>query len=86
MTQPITTFTGQAIYLDTMIPYALLRNIDSDRVKKLFNRLQVGELEAFTSALTFDVTVHSPGDLTGFYQSNIYPTGPKKPVRSWEGE
>jgi predicted nucleic acid-binding protein len=54
MIQPISAFTGQILYLDTMIPYALLRNIDANSVKSLFSRLQTGELEAFTSVLTFD--------------------------------
>ncbi len=54
MTQPVSVFDGQAVYLDTMIPYALLRNIDADAVKKLFYRLQAGGIQAFTSVLTFD--------------------------------
>lgn len=54
MTQPVTAFNGQTIYLDTMIPYALLRNIDSQAAKNLFQRLQDGEFRAFTSVLTFD--------------------------------
>ncbi len=54
MIQPVSVFNGQAIYLDTMIPYALLRNIEADAAKKLFYRLQAGEIQAFTSVLTFD--------------------------------
>jgi hypothetical protein len=30
MSQPLTAFTGTALYLDTMIPYALLRGIDPE--------------------------------------------------------
>jgi hypothetical protein len=54
MIQPVATFRGQILYLDTMIPYALLRNIDAASVKNLFHRLQQGEFQAFTSVLTFD--------------------------------
>lgn len=54
MSQPIATFTGNTVYLDTMIPYALLRNIEATAVKALFERIYAGELQAFTSVLTFD--------------------------------
>lgn len=54
MIQPITDFRGQVIYLDTMIPYALFRNIETTVVKGLFSRLQAGDFQAFTSVLTFD--------------------------------
>jgi len=54
MSQPIATFTGDVVYLDTMIPYALLRNIEVTAVKALFQRIHAGELQAFTSVLTFD--------------------------------
>jgi predicted nucleic acid-binding protein len=54
MTQPIAAFIGDAIYLDTMIPYALLRNIEATAVKALFQRIYAGELQAYTSVLTFD--------------------------------
>ncbi len=54
MTQPISVFSEQALYLDTMIPYALLRNIEADAVKSLFQRLQAGGFQAYTSVLTFD--------------------------------
>jgi len=37
-----------------MVPYALLRNIESQAVQSLFQRLQGGEFQAFTSVLTFD--------------------------------
>jgi hypothetical protein len=39
MSQPIAAFTGNTVYLDTMIPYALLRNIDATAVKALFQRI-----------------------------------------------
>ena len=54
MTQPVAAFNGQTLYLDTMILYALLRNIDPQAAKNLFQRLQAGEFRAFTSVLTFD--------------------------------
>ena len=55
MSQAIADFTEDAVYLDTMmIPYALLRNIDTTTVVPLFNRIQTGKLQAFTSVLTFD--------------------------------
>jgi len=54
MTQPIADFREQVVYLDTMIPYALFRNIETNAVKGLFHRLQSGDFQAFTSVLTFD--------------------------------
>jgi predicted nucleic acid-binding protein len=54
MSQPVATFEGDAVYLDTMVPYALLRNIEGPAVKTLFQRIFTGELPAFTSVLTFD--------------------------------
>jgi predicted nucleic acid-binding protein len=53
MTNPLANFSEEAIYLDTMVPYALLRGIDP-ATKTFFQRLEVGEFQAFTSALTFD--------------------------------
>ncbi len=53
MSQPLTYFTGTALYLDTMIPYALLRGLDPT-AQALFTRIQAGEILAYTSALTFD--------------------------------
>jgi predicted nucleic acid-binding protein len=54
MSQAVATFKGDMVYLDTMIPYALLRNIEIAAVKALFQRIHTGELQAFTSVLTFD--------------------------------
>lgn len=54
MSQPVAAFEGSVVYLDTMVPYALLRNIDGPPVKALFQRILTGELLAFTSVLTFD--------------------------------
>ncbi len=53
MSQPLAYFSGNSLYLDTMIPYALLRGIDPI-VQNLFTRIQRGEILAYTSVLTFD--------------------------------
>ena len=53
MSEPLTNFTGTTLYLDTMIPYALLRGIDPV-ARTLFERIEAGELRAYTSVLTFD--------------------------------
>ena len=53
MTTPLSAFTGAAIYLDTMMPYMLLRGVDST-VKHFFERIERGGLSAYTSILTFD--------------------------------
>ena len=53
MTAPLNTFNGTLIYLDTMLPYALLRGIDP-AAKTFFERIAQGTLRAYTSALTFD--------------------------------
>jgi predicted nucleic acid-binding protein len=54
MSRPFSAFTGESAYLDTMIFYALVRNIDIDVVKPLFRQIREGKWQAFTSALTFD--------------------------------
>lgn len=53
MSEPLTSFRGTAPYLDTMIPYALLRGLDP-AARDLFARIEAGELQAYTSVLTFD--------------------------------
>lgn len=53
MSKRIEDFAGRTIYLDTMIPYALLRGLDTT-VQTLFTRIRSGELIAYTSVLTFD--------------------------------
>jgi len=53
VSQSLAQFTGASLYLDTMIPYALLRGLDP-AAQALFTRIQAGELVAYTSALTFD--------------------------------
>lgn len=53
MTLQLREFRESIIYLDTMLPYALLRGID-DETKLFFERIEGGEIQAYTSALTFD--------------------------------
>ncbi len=53
MADPLSAFTGNSIYLDTMLPYSLLRGVD-EAIKTLFQRIERGELRAYTSVLTFD--------------------------------
>jgi len=53
MIRPVGEFTDTALYLDTMVPYALLRGIDP-AARVLFARLQACEFVAYTSVLTFD--------------------------------
>ncbi len=53
MSRHIADFSGDFVYLDTMIPYALLRGINPE-AKSVFDRIQKGELKAYTSVLTFD--------------------------------
>jgi predicted nucleic acid-binding protein len=57
MSDPLSAFTGTALYLDTMIPYALLRGIDP-AAQVLFTRIEGGELRAYTSVLTFDELIY----------------------------
>ena len=52
MADALNSFNGDAIYLDTMVPYMLLRGIDV--AAPFFERLERGELRVFTSVLTFD--------------------------------
>lgn len=54
MSHPISEFKDEKLYLDTMILYALLRNIDPDVVKPFFQHIRHGNYHAFTSVLTFD--------------------------------
>jgi len=53
MSLTLDCFTGAAVYLDTMLPYALLRGVEP-AAKALFERIEQGALTAYTSALTFD--------------------------------
>jgi predicted nucleic acid-binding protein len=53
MSQPLSAFSGDTLYLDTTILYALLRGIEPG-AQTLFTRIETGELRASTSVLTFD--------------------------------
>ncbi len=53
MTAPLNTFNGSAIYLDTMLPYALLRGMDP-LAKNFFERIAPCAMRAYTSVLTID--------------------------------
>lgn len=53
MSPTLDCFAGTALYIDTMLPYALLRGI-TPAAKVFFERIEQGALTAYTSALTFD--------------------------------
>jgi len=53
MSKLLTSFAGSTLYLDTMIPYALLRGLDP-AARDLFARIEAAELQAYTSVLAFD--------------------------------
>ncbi|MGQ9586084.1 MAG: type II toxin-antitoxin system VapC family toxin [Anaerolineae bacterium] len=53
MSEPLTAFSGDTLYLDTTVLYALLRGIEPG-ARSLFARIETGELRAYTSVLTFD--------------------------------
>jgi hypothetical protein len=53
MSQPLSTFSGTTLYLDTTTFYALLRSI-TPSVQGLFDAIERGRYQAFTSVLTFD--------------------------------
>lgn len=53
MSEPISHFVGDALYLDTMVFYGLLRS-QNHSVEELFQRIENDELQAHTSVLTFD--------------------------------
>jgi predicted nucleic acid-binding protein len=82
MSKPLTEFTGNALYLDTMIPYALLRGIEP-AAHTLFARIQVGELRAYTSVLTFDELVYRM--LLALIQDH-YGASPLERLRSEEAQ
>src|SRR5512137_3025919 len=53
MSEPLSAFSGDTLYLDTTVLYALLRGIEP-AAQILFARIERGELRAYTSVLTFD--------------------------------
>lgn len=52
MATALNSFTGNVIYIDTMLPYMLLRG--AAEAQSFFERLERGEVLAYTSVLTFD--------------------------------
>ena len=80
VTQSLDNFSQDTIYMDTMIPYALLRAIDP-AVKPFFQKLEAGEFQAFTSALTFDELAYRL--LLGLIKDN-YPGSPLDHLRDNE--
>jgi uncharacterized protein len=54
MSQSVTQFRDKQLYLDTMVFYALLRNIDKKPTEAVFRRIERGDWQAYTSVLTFD--------------------------------
>jgi predicted nucleic acid-binding protein len=53
MSLQLADFTGDVIYLDTMLPYALFRGM-TPIVAAFFARIESGAVIAYTSVLTFD--------------------------------
>ena len=53
MSESWLAFSGTELYLDTMVPYSLLRRLDLS-AQELFSCVQAGEVLAYTSVLTFD--------------------------------
>ena len=53
MSEPLSRFTGSTLYLDTMVFYVLLRDSEPG-ASDLFIRIADGQLQAYTSVLTFD--------------------------------
>lgn len=53
MAMQLSDFDGERVYLDTMLPYLLLRKASAE-VRGFFDRLEKGEFIAFTSVLMFD--------------------------------
>ena len=53
MSISVREFVGNALYLDTMVFYGLLRGLDFS-ARTLFSQIQSGRITAYTSVLTFD--------------------------------
>ncbi len=53
MSKSLEEFTGTTLYLDTSIFYALVRKIEP-AARKLFIRVKNGEIQAYTSVMTFE--------------------------------
>lgn len=53
MSESVSRFVGDALYLDTMVFYGLLRS-RNPIVENLFQQIENGEIQAHTSVLAFD--------------------------------
>jgi predicted nucleic acid-binding protein len=53
MSESVSHFAGNALYIDTMVFYLLLRT-QNTVVESLFQRIEHGEIQAHTSVLAFD--------------------------------
>lgn len=53
MSTSVADLNDSIVYLDTMVPYALLRGLEPT-AQTLFERIEAAELLAITSVLTFD--------------------------------
>ncbi|MEZ4659324.1 MAG: type II toxin-antitoxin system VapC family toxin [Caldilineaceae bacterium] len=53
MTKPISSFTGDTIYLDTMVFHAVLR-ASNTLARTLLKQIANGQYQAYTATLTFD--------------------------------
>lgn len=53
MSESVSRYVGNELYLDTMVFYALLRT-QNTIVENLFQRIENGDIRAHTSVLTFD--------------------------------
>lgn len=68
MSNPVSGFRGEALYVDTMIFHLLIRAKQTE-VQDLFHRIENGELLAYTSVLTFDELVYRL--LLGFIRDEL---------------
>jgi predicted nucleic acid-binding protein len=80
MSLPLDAFTGDVIYIDTMLPYLLLRGVDP-AIKTFFERIERGDFSVYTSALTFDELAYR---LTLAFIKDRYPGSPLDRLRGEE--
>lgn len=78
--QPLSDFTGQSLYLDTMIFYIFLRTTEP-AAKALFAQIETGDIHAYTSVLTFDELTYRL--LLGLIRDH-YPGSPLEKLRAEE--
>jgi predicted nucleic acid-binding protein len=53
MSQPVSSFQGDNLYLDTMVFYSVLR-ASSTVARALLKQIETGRFQAYTAVLTFD--------------------------------